>query len=147
MEKELKPCTCVLLRANLIGHGHPSPFAKKGEMAVPPVRSALKRTPMQDFKFYYIFITTYQNIGDLFCLAIFMDFRTVCFVKISIDFFFVISMILYLCILDKPTQMLVSFLGSRDFSTSDFKRRSKKGFSTPCKRATRLSSPEKISLH
>ena len=54
-----------------------------------------------------------------------------------------ISMILYLCILDKPTYMLVSFLGSRDFSTSDFKRRSKKGFSTPCKRATRLSSPEK----
>ena len=39
---------------------------------------------MQDFNyfsifFYYIFSTTYQKIGDLFCLVIFLDFRTVCF--------------------------------------------------------------------
>ena len=36
------------------------------------VRSALKRTPMQDFNsfsimFYYIITTTYQKVGDLFC--------------------------------------------------------------------------------
>ena len=48
-----------------------------------PVRSALKRTPVQDFNsfsilFYYIISTTYQKIGDLFCLVIFLDFRTVC---------------------------------------------------------------------
>ena len=47
-----------------------------------PVRSALKRTPVQDFNsfsilFYYIISTTYQKIGDLFCLVIFLDFRTV----------------------------------------------------------------------
>ena len=46
------------------------------------VRSALKRTPVQDFNsfsimFCYIISTTYQKIGDLFCLDIFLDFRTV----------------------------------------------------------------------
>ena len=39
-----------------------------------PVRSALKRTPVQDFNsfsimFYNIISTTYQKIGDLFCPA------------------------------------------------------------------------------
>ena len=39
--------------------------------------------PMQDFNsffimFYYIFSTTYQKIGDLFCPIIILDFRTVC---------------------------------------------------------------------
>ena len=28
--------------------------------------------------FYYIFSTTYQKIGNLFCPVIFLDFRTVC---------------------------------------------------------------------
>ena len=47
-----------------------------------PVRSALKRTHVQDFNyfpimFYYI-ISIYQKYGDLFCLVIFLDFRTVC---------------------------------------------------------------------
>ena len=35
-----------------------------------PVRSALKRTPVQDFNSFsirYIISTTYQKIGDLFC--------------------------------------------------------------------------------
>ena len=37
-----------------------------------PVRSALKRTPVQDFNyfsimFYYIISTTYKKLGDLFC--------------------------------------------------------------------------------
>ena len=46
------------------------------------VRSALKRMPVQDFNsfsimFYYIFSTTYQKIGGLFCSLIFLDFRTV----------------------------------------------------------------------
>ena len=30
MEKELKSCTGVLLRADLTGHGHPSPFCQNG---------------------------------------------------------------------------------------------------------------------
>ena len=39
-----------------------------------PVRSALKRMPVQDLNhfsmmFYYIFSTTYQKIGDLVCPA------------------------------------------------------------------------------
>ena len=56
-----------------------------------PVRSALKRTPMQDFNyfsimFYYIFSTTYQRIGDLFCPVIFLDFRTVCRANCRIQF-------------------------------------------------------------
>ena len=43
---------------------------------------------MQDFNsfsilFYYIISTTYQKIGDLFCLVIFLDFRTVWVVHIS----------------------------------------------------------------
>ena len=47
------------------------------------VRSALKRTPVQNFNhfsimFNYIFSTTYERIGDLFCSVIFLDFRTVC---------------------------------------------------------------------
>ena len=33
MEKELKSCTGVLLRADITGHGHSSPSAKKGGMA------------------------------------------------------------------------------------------------------------------
>ena len=30
MEKELKSCTGVLLRADLTGHGHPTCFGRKG---------------------------------------------------------------------------------------------------------------------
>ena len=46
------------------------------------VRSALNRTPVQDFKsfsimFYYIISTPYQKIGDLFCHVIFLDFGPV----------------------------------------------------------------------
>ena len=46
------------------------------------VRSALKRTPVQNFNhfsimFNYIFSTTYQRIKDLFYSVIFLDFRTV----------------------------------------------------------------------
>jgi hypothetical protein len=50
------------------------PFWQK-ELGWPcPVRSALKRTPMEDFNsfsimFSYIISTTYQKIGDLFCPA------------------------------------------------------------------------------
>ena len=45
--------------------------AKMGGMAC-PVKSALKRTPVQGFNsfyimFYYIISTTYQKIGDLSC--------------------------------------------------------------------------------
>ena len=69
MEKELKSCTGVLLGADLTGHSHSTLFGRWAWMAV---RSALKRTPVQDFnsisiKFYHIISTTYQKIGDLFC--------------------------------------------------------------------------------
>ena len=53
------------------------------KMAMPcPVKSALKRKPVQDFDsfsiiFYYIISTSYQEIGDLFALFIFLDFCTV----------------------------------------------------------------------
>ena len=45
--------------------------------------SALKRTPVQGFNsfsimLYYLFSTTYQRIGDLFCPVIFLNFCTVC---------------------------------------------------------------------
>ena len=50
------------------------PFWQKGLEWPCPVRSALKRTPVEDFNsfsimFYYIISTKYQKIGDLFCLA------------------------------------------------------------------------------
>ena len=73
MEKELKACTGVLLRADLPGHGHPTCFGRKGLYGHALLaRSALKRTPVQDFyyfpiMFYYI-STICQKIGDLFCL-------------------------------------------------------------------------------
>ena len=77
MEKELKSCTGVLLRANLTGHGYPTCFGRKGL----DVKSALKRTPMQGFNSLYIMLdyiirTTYPKIGDLFCPVIFLDFST-----------------------------------------------------------------------
>ena len=58
------------LRALLPSH----PFWQKGLGWPCPVRSALKRKPMQDFNyfsimFYYNISTTYQKIGDLFCLV------------------------------------------------------------------------------
>ena len=47
-----------------------------------PVRSAPKRTPVQDFNslsimFYCIMSRTHHNIGDLFCPITSLDFRTV----------------------------------------------------------------------
>ena len=74
MGKWLKSCTCVLLRADLTGHGHPTLFGRWAWMAW---------TLMQEFNsfsimFYYIISTTYKKIGDLFCPVVFLDFRTVC---------------------------------------------------------------------
>ena len=72
VEKELKSGTGVLLRADLTGHGHPT--GRKGlDGHTLLARSALKRTPLQDFyylskMFYYIISTICQKIGDLFCL-------------------------------------------------------------------------------
>ena len=45
-----------------------------------PVRSALKRTPVEDLNsfsimFNYIISTTYQKIRELFCPVIFLDFN------------------------------------------------------------------------
>ena len=78
MEKELKSCTGILLRADLTGHSHPSLFWQKWAdwLNWPcPVRSALKRTPVQDFSsfpimFYYIISTTYQKLETYFDLHI-----------------------------------------------------------------------------
>ena len=73
MEKELKSFTGVLLRAVLHNRARPSHlFWQKGLGWPCPVRSALKRTPVQDINsfsimFYYIISPTYQKIGDLFC--------------------------------------------------------------------------------
>ena len=58
-------------------------FWQKGLGWLCPVRSALRRTPVQEFHsfsiiFYYITSTICQKIGDLFCLFIFLDFCTVC---------------------------------------------------------------------
>ena len=83
MEKELKSCTSVLLRADLTGHSHPTLFGRNWLNWPCPVRSALKRTPVQDFNsfsimFYYIISTTYQKIGDLFCPIHISGLRTVC---------------------------------------------------------------------
>ena len=71
MEKELKSCTGVLLRADLTGHSHSSPFCQNGWDG-----HALlgQPSPVQDFNhfpimFYCIISTTYQKIGDLFCPA------------------------------------------------------------------------------
>ena len=69
MEKELKSCTGILLRADL-----------KGQKLADwlnwpcPVESTLKRTPVQDFDsfsimFYYIISNTYKKNGDLFCFV------------------------------------------------------------------------------
>ena len=71
MEKELKSYMGVLSRVDLTGHGHPTLFGRNWLNWLCPVKSALKRTPVQDFNsfsimFYYIFSTTYQRIGDLF---------------------------------------------------------------------------------
>ena len=48
------------------------PFWQKGLEWPCPVRSALKRTPVQDFNYFSIILyciisTTYQKIGGLFC--------------------------------------------------------------------------------
>ena len=82
MEKELISCTDVLLRVwpNRARPSHPFWQLLVGWLC--PVRSTLKRTPVQDFKsvsimFYYIISTTYQKIGGLFCPVIFLDFCTV----------------------------------------------------------------------
>ena len=77
-----KICTGVVLRTDLTGHSQLANFCKKRVGWPCPVRSALKRTPIQDFNsfsmiFYHTFSSTYQRIGDLFCPVIFLDFRSV----------------------------------------------------------------------
>ena len=66
MEKELKSCRGVLLRAL-------KTFESKGHLAVQDFNSF-------SIMFYHIIFTTYQKIGDLFCPFIFLDFRTVWFI-------------------------------------------------------------------
>ena len=82
MEKVLKSCTGVLLRADLTRHGQFSQsanFCQKGWDG-----RALLGQPSKDNRwkisifflyvmFYYIISTTYQKIGDLFCSLIFLQ--------------------------------------------------------------------------
>ena len=84
MEKELKSCTGVLLRADLTGHGHSSPFCQNGWDGRALLGQPSKGHPCRILilfpycSMYYIISTTYKKIGDLFCLVIFLDFGTVC---------------------------------------------------------------------
>jgi len=64
MEKELKSCMGVLLRADLTGHGQFSQladFCQKG-WDDRPLLSALKKTPVQEFNYssitFFYFIST-----------------------------------------------------------------------------------------
>ena len=70
----------VLLRADLTGHGQFSQFLPKrvGWLVSPQKDACAGFQPFFSIMFYYIFSTTYQKIGDLFCPIIFLDFRTVC---------------------------------------------------------------------
>ena len=52
MKKELKPCTGVLLRADLTELGQFSRFLPKRVGWLCPVRSALEWTPMQEFNHF-----------------------------------------------------------------------------------------------
>ena len=47
MENELKSDTVVLLRAELTGHGHPSPFCQNRWDDHAPDMSELKKTPIR----------------------------------------------------------------------------------------------------
>ena len=83
MEKELKSCTGVLLRADLTGHGQFSQsanFCQKGWEGRVLLGQPSKGRPWRISIIFlrYIISTTYQKIVDLFCPVIFLDFRTVC---------------------------------------------------------------------
>jgi hypothetical protein len=59
MEKELKSCMGVLLRADLTGHGHPSPSAKRVGWPYPVLGQPSKGHPCRiiiyfSLMFYYI---------------------------------------------------------------------------------------------
>ena len=67
MEKELKSCTGVLLRADLTGHSHSSPVCQNGWDGRALLGQPSKGHPCRILiMFYYIISTTYQKIGDLF---------------------------------------------------------------------------------
>ena len=73
-KKDFKCCTGVLLRADLIENGHPSPFCQKGW-------DGREGHPCRiwffSIIFYYIISTEYQKIVELFCPVIILDFSTV----------------------------------------------------------------------
>jgi hypothetical protein len=92
MEKELKSCTGILLRAYLTGHSQFSQsadFCQKGwdglALLGQPSKGHQCSAGFQLF-FHTVllhFSNIYQTIGDLFCPVIFVDFRTVCFKMLS----------------------------------------------------------------
>ena len=77
MEKELKSCMGVLLRADLMGQGHPTLLGRNrliGWIGYAQLGQPSKRHPCRiliffPIMFYYIFSTTYQKNEDLFSLA------------------------------------------------------------------------------
>ena len=78
MEKELKSCTGVLLRADLTGHGHLPCFGRRGlngrALLGQPSKGHLCRILISfSIMFYYI-----KKLETYFALFIFQDFRTVC---------------------------------------------------------------------
>ena len=73
----------ILYQHTFSYNGWPSkPFLPKRVGWLCPVRSAIKRTSLQDLNsffimFYYIISNTYQKIRGLFCPFIYLDFHTV----------------------------------------------------------------------
>ena len=76
MEKELKSCTGVLLRADLTGHGHIQPisrFLPKREAWPSKGHPCRISIPIQLCP-----TTLLAPLGDLFCLVIFLEYSRVC---------------------------------------------------------------------
>ena len=76
----MKFCMVVLLRDDLSVHGLPTPFWQKGLGWSCPVRSALKRTHMQDFDSFSIMLTkslapNIKKLETYIALFIFLEFR------------------------------------------------------------------------
>ena len=83
MEKELKSCMGVLLRADLTGHGHSSPFCQNGWDGRALLGQPSKGHPCRILILfpYCSTISLAPHIKKLetyFALFIFLDFRIVC---------------------------------------------------------------------
>ena len=80
MGKEFKSCTGVLLRADLIGHGHPTRFGRKGLNGHALLGQPSKGHPCRistffSTMFYYIISTTHKKLETYFSLLYFWTFE------------------------------------------------------------------------